>query len=145
MSEVFFDDLGIRRPDHFLGAGSDSHANQTGRVMTAFEPLACDLTPDVVVVLPAHPRVDSRLPGAGLSASVRIIPPLGHLDFIAVEVRAAREVIAAPPPPPRWQALWDSQAGQRIAAALVEGHDADGQRPSSLATSSFTGDIDESD
>ncbi len=24
MSEVFFDDLGLRRPDHFLGAGSGS-------------------------------------------------------------------------------------------------------------------------
>ena len=43
MSEVFFDDLGIRRPDHFLGAGSGSHAVQTCRVMTAFEPLAFEL------------------------------------------------------------------------------------------------------
>ena len=39
MSDVFFTDLGIRKPDHFLGAGSGSHAEQTGRVMTAFEPL----------------------------------------------------------------------------------------------------------
>ena len=51
MSEVFFDDLGIRRPDHFLGAGSGSHAVQTCRVMTAFEPLAVELAPDVVVVV----------------------------------------------------------------------------------------------
>ena len=27
MSEVFFADLGIRRPDHFLGAGSGTHAD----------------------------------------------------------------------------------------------------------------------
>ena len=40
MSEVFFADLGIRRADHFLGAGSGTHAVQTSRVMTAFEPLA---------------------------------------------------------------------------------------------------------
>ncbi len=40
MSGVFFADLGIRRPDHFLGAGSGSHATQTSRVMLAFEPLA---------------------------------------------------------------------------------------------------------
>ena len=45
MSEVFFADLGIRRPDHFLGAGSGSHAVQTGRVMTAFEPLVADWPP----------------------------------------------------------------------------------------------------
>jgi UDP-N-acetylglucosamine 2-epimerase (non-hydrolysing) len=40
MSDVFFADLGIRSPDHFLGAGSGTHAVQTCRVMTAFEPLA---------------------------------------------------------------------------------------------------------
>jgi len=51
MSEVFFADLRIRRPDYFLGAGSGSHAAQTGRVMTAFEPLAARLRPDIVVVV----------------------------------------------------------------------------------------------
>jgi UDP-N-acetylglucosamine 2-epimerase (non-hydrolysing) len=51
MNDVFFDDLGIRRPDHFLGAGSGSHATQTSRVMTAFEPLVAELRPDVVVVV----------------------------------------------------------------------------------------------
>ena len=45
MSEVFFGDLGIRRADHFLGAGSGTHAVQTGRVMTAFEPLVAGLAP----------------------------------------------------------------------------------------------------
>jgi UDP-N-acetylglucosamine 2-epimerase (non-hydrolysing) len=317
MSDVFFAELGIRRPDHFLGAGSGTHAVQTCRVMTAFEPLVAELAPDVVVVvgdvnstlacalvtakqgvtlahveaglrsrdrsmpeeinrlvtdrvsdylfapsadavanlqaegyrpeqihlvgnvmvdtllanadraaaggtlvglglqpgqyglvtlhrpanvddpvvlgalcsalaeisrsgcplvLPAHPRADRRLRSAGLPASVRIIPPLGYLDFIALEasarlvltdsggvqeettvlgvpcltlrdsterpitltegtnrlvgrdpdriVGAAREVMAAPPPPSRRPALWDGQAGERIAAALVEGHNA---------------------
>ncbi len=51
MNDVFFSDLCIRSPDHFLGAGSGSHANQTSRVMTAFEPLAEQLRPDVVVVV----------------------------------------------------------------------------------------------
>jgi UDP-N-acetylglucosamine 2-epimerase (non-hydrolysing) len=51
MSDVFFADLRIRPPDHFLGAGSGSHAAQTGKVMTAFEPLAARLAPDVVVVV----------------------------------------------------------------------------------------------
>jgi UDP-N-acetylglucosamine 2-epimerase (non-hydrolysing) len=48
---VFFTDLGIREPDYFLGAGSGSHAAQTARVMTAFEPLTDELAPDVVVVV----------------------------------------------------------------------------------------------
>ncbi len=51
MSDVFFTDLGIRKPDHFLGAGSGSHAEQTGRVMTAFEPLLEEVRADEVVVV----------------------------------------------------------------------------------------------
>lgn len=51
MNDVFFEDLGIRPPDHYLGAGSGSHATQTSRVMTAFEPLVEKLRPDVVVVV----------------------------------------------------------------------------------------------
>jgi UDP-N-acetylglucosamine 2-epimerase (non-hydrolysing) len=51
MNDVFFEDLGIRHPDYFLGAGSGSHAAQTARVMTAFEPLAEQLHPDVVIVV----------------------------------------------------------------------------------------------
>ena len=51
MNDVFFSDLSIRQPDYFLGAGSASHATQTSRVMTAFEPLVERLRPDVVVVV----------------------------------------------------------------------------------------------
>ncbi|WP_046779764.1 non-hydrolyzing UDP-N-acetylglucosamine 2-epimerase [Streptomyces yangpuensis] len=51
MNDVFFRDLGIRTPDRYLGAGSGSHAQQTGRVMAAFEPLLDELAPDAVVVV----------------------------------------------------------------------------------------------
>ncbi|SRR5712691_2608834 len=51
MSEVFFTDLGLRRPDHFLGAGSGTHATQTARVMLAFEPVVANVQPDVVIVV----------------------------------------------------------------------------------------------
>jgi UDP-N-acetylglucosamine 2-epimerase (non-hydrolysing) len=51
MNDVFFHDLGIRPPDRFLGVGSGSHAEQTGRVMTAFEPLLAETAPDAVVVV----------------------------------------------------------------------------------------------
>ena len=37
-SQVFFDDLDIPRPDVYLGVGSGSHAQQTARIMLAFEP-----------------------------------------------------------------------------------------------------------
>jgi UDP-N-acetylglucosamine 2-epimerase (non-hydrolysing) len=51
MNDIFFADLGIRAPDHFLGAGPGSHAVQTSRIMTAFEPLLSTLSPDAVVVV----------------------------------------------------------------------------------------------
>ena len=51
MSDVFFDELGIRTPDHNLEVGSGSHAEQTAAVMAAFEPLVRAIEPDVVVVV----------------------------------------------------------------------------------------------
>jgi UDP-N-acetylglucosamine 2-epimerase (non-hydrolysing) len=51
MNDVFFADLGLRPPDRHLGTGSGSHAEQTARVMTAFEPLVDELAPDAVVVV----------------------------------------------------------------------------------------------
>lgn len=51
MSQVFLTELGIRPPDHYLGVGSGTHAEQVGRVMVAFEPLVAELAPDVVVVV----------------------------------------------------------------------------------------------
>jgi UDP-N-acetylglucosamine 2-epimerase (non-hydrolysing) len=37
MSRVFFEDLGLPEPHYFLGIGSGTHAEQTGRVMIEFE------------------------------------------------------------------------------------------------------------
>src|SRR5690606_4441411 len=51
LSRVFFDDLGIPRPDVDLGVGSGSHAVQTARVMQAFEPVCLEFRPDLVVVV----------------------------------------------------------------------------------------------
>lgn len=51
LNDVFFADLSIRRPDYFLGAGSGTHATQTCRVMTAFEPLLGQVRPDIVIVV----------------------------------------------------------------------------------------------
>jgi UDP-N-acetylglucosamine 2-epimerase (non-hydrolysing) len=75
MSEVLFADLGIRPPDHLLGAGSGTHAVQTCRVMTAFEPLADELAPDVVVVVG---DVNSTLACALVAA--KLVLPLAHVE-----------------------------------------------------------------
>jgi UDP-N-acetylglucosamine 2-epimerase len=37
MSEVFFEQLGIPKPDRSLGVGSGTHGAQTARVIAAFE------------------------------------------------------------------------------------------------------------
>ena len=51
MSQAFFDDLEINRPEYFLGVGSESHAVQTARIMIAFEEVCLKEHPDVVVVV----------------------------------------------------------------------------------------------
>src|SRR5579859_5626986 len=51
MNDVFFADLGLPAPDHFLGVGSGSQAEQTAKVMLAFERVLLDERPDRVVVV----------------------------------------------------------------------------------------------
>jgi len=51
MSDVFFEELGIPKPDHHLGAGGGSHAQQTAKVMVAFEELCQAERPAAVVVV----------------------------------------------------------------------------------------------
>lgn len=51
MSDVFFEELGIPRPDHHLGAGGGSHAQQTAKIMTAFETICEQDRPDCVLVV----------------------------------------------------------------------------------------------
>ena len=50
MSEAFFRDLGLPAPDENLGVGSGSHAEQTARIMIAFEPVLEQHRPDWVLV-----------------------------------------------------------------------------------------------
>jgi UDP-N-acetylglucosamine 2-epimerase (non-hydrolysing) len=51
MSQAFFEDLGLPSPDVDLGVGSGSHAEQTGKIMIAFEGLLQRVEPDWVVVV----------------------------------------------------------------------------------------------
>lgn len=50
MSDRFFDDLAIPRPDLNLDVGSGSHAQQTAAIMARFEPVLDRVRPDWVVV-----------------------------------------------------------------------------------------------
>src|SRR4051812_3684647 len=51
MSDAFFADLRLPEPDHHLGIGSGSHAEQTGGVMIAYEKVALAERPDWIVVV----------------------------------------------------------------------------------------------
>jgi UDP-N-acetylglucosamine 2-epimerase (non-hydrolysing) len=51
MSDDFFEDLNIPRPHLNLEVGSGSHAQQTARVMTAFEDVCAEHRPDWVIVV----------------------------------------------------------------------------------------------
>ena len=51
MSDDFFRDFGIPKPDINLEVGSGSRAEQTARIMMAFEPACLEHRPDWVVVV----------------------------------------------------------------------------------------------
>ncbi len=51
MSEEFFRDLGLPEPDINLGVGSESHAVQTAKIMSAFESVLLEEMPDVMIVV----------------------------------------------------------------------------------------------
>ena len=51
MSKVFFDQLGLPVPHHYLGIGGGTHAEQTAKIMLAFEKVLDDEKPDLVIVV----------------------------------------------------------------------------------------------
>ena len=61
MSDVFFEQLGIRAPDVLLEVGSDTHARQTARIMERYE--------DHLIA--SHPAGVCRRRGCQLHAGVQ--------------------------------------------------------------------------
>lgn len=51
MSDTFFTDLGLPKPDIYLGIGSGTHAEQTAKVMMAYEKAILEQRPDLIVVV----------------------------------------------------------------------------------------------
>ena len=75
MSQVFFDDLGIPRPDIDLGVGSGSHAEQTAKVMLAFEPVLLEQRPDLALVVG---DVNSTLACTLVASKLHV--PVAHVE-----------------------------------------------------------------
>jgi UDP-N-acetylglucosamine 2-epimerase (non-hydrolysing) len=76
MSDVFFDDLGLPEPDLHLGVGSASHAEQTARVMMAFERALEALPRPDFVLVPGD--VNSTLAAALVAAKLGV--RVAHLE-----------------------------------------------------------------
>jgi len=75
MSKIFFDDLGMPQPDIYLGVGSGSHAEQTGKIMIEFEKICFAEKPDLVVVVG---DVNSTLACAIVASKLCI--PVAHIE-----------------------------------------------------------------
>lgn len=75
LSDVFFEDLDLPEPDHFLGVGSGSHAEQTGRIMLALEPLLASEAPDAVLV-----AGDANSTMASALTAAKTDVPVVHLE-----------------------------------------------------------------
>lgn len=51
LNEVFFEDLGMRKPDHFLGTGGGTLGETLGKILAESEKVLAEERPDAVVVL----------------------------------------------------------------------------------------------
>jgi UDP-N-acetylglucosamine 2-epimerase (non-hydrolysing) len=75
MSDVFLEELGLPKPDVFLGVGSGTHAEQTARALVGVEGVLLEEEPALVVV-PGD--VNSTL--AAALAAVKVQIPVAHLE-----------------------------------------------------------------
>lgn len=75
MSDIFFDELAIPRPDHHLGIGGGSHGAMTGRQLEAIESVLLSEKPDWVLV---YGDTNSTLAGALAAAKLHI--PVAHVE-----------------------------------------------------------------
>src|SRR5216117_1401340 len=75
MSDAFFEQLWIPAPDHDLGVGSGSHAQQTAAVMQRLEPVVVEVQPDLVLT---YGDVNSTVAAALVAATLQM--RVGHVE-----------------------------------------------------------------
>jgi UDP-N-acetylglucosamine 2-epimerase len=75
MSDAFFRELAIPRPDVHLGIRSGTHGAMTGRMLEALEDVMARVRPDVVVVLG-----DTNSTLAGALAAAKLHLPVAHVE-----------------------------------------------------------------
>ncbi len=75
LSEVFFSELGLARPDRELGISGGSNTSQTARMLASLEPLLEELDPDAALV---YGDTNSTL--AGALAAAQLALPVVHIE-----------------------------------------------------------------
>jgi UDP-GlcNAc3NAcA epimerase len=75
MSEVFFAELDIAKPDYLLEVSGGGHGAMTGAMMQKLEPLLQELRPDVVLV---YGDTNSTVAGALVGAKLHM--PVAHVE-----------------------------------------------------------------
>jgi UDP-N-acetylglucosamine 2-epimerase len=75
MSDLFFHELKIPQPNHNLGVGSGTHAEQTGKMVVGIEKILMNEEPERVLV---YGDTNSTL--AGGLAAVKVHVPVAHVE-----------------------------------------------------------------
>jgi UDP-GlcNAc3NAcA epimerase len=75
MSDIFFDELDIPKPRHYLDINGGGHGDMTGRMLMAIEPILFAEKPDWVVV---YGDTNSTLAGSLAASKLHI--PVAHVE-----------------------------------------------------------------
>jgi UDP-GlcNAc3NAcA epimerase len=75
MSEVFFRELDLPEPDHYLGIGSGRHGEQTAKMLIGIEEVLLQEDPDVILIYG-----DTNTTLAGALAPVKLHIPVAHVE-----------------------------------------------------------------
>ncbi len=75
MSDIFFNQLGLPKPDYYLGVGSATHTQVTAKVMVEFEKVVTEEKPDLILVVG---DVNSTV--ACMLVATKMGIPLAHVE-----------------------------------------------------------------
>lgn len=75
MSDVFFEELDIPKPDHYLGVNGGGHGQMTGRMLEQLESVMIEENPDWVLVYG-----DTNSTIAGALAAAKLLIPVAHVE-----------------------------------------------------------------